>query len=124
MSTDTEIRAMVEQYFDGLHHGDVSLLAGLFHADCELKTPNNRRSRKKWLSDVASRPVPYDIGHPWSYQILWLELEGDQAMVKVRCPLPHGNFTDYLGFLREGGVWKIVNKMYALEREEKDHATD
>lgn len=34
-------------------------------------------------------------------------------MVKVACPLPHGNFTDYLGFLKEDGVWKIVNKMYA-----------
>ena len=115
MSAEADIKEMVGRYFDGLHHGDVALLRPLFHPDCILKMPGGRRSRAQWLDDVASRPIPYETGHPWNYRILSLELEGDQAMVKAKCPLPHGNFTDYLGLLNENGVWKIVNKMYATE---------
>jgi len=115
MNDDAEIRAMVSAYFTGLHQGDAARLLNLFHDDCILKAPGLRRTLQKWISDVSSRPIPHSIGHPWNYQIIWIELEGDQAMVKLNCPLPHGHFVDYLGFLREEGSWKIVNKMYALK---------
>lgn len=112
-NAESVIRAMVNEYFAGLHQGDAACLAALFHPDCVLKIPGLRRTRDKWLADVSSRPVPHETGHPWNYQIIWLELEGDQAMVKLNCPLPHGHFIDYLGLLYENGAWKIVNKMYA-----------
>lgn len=124
MSAESEIRAMVEKYFVGLHHGTADSLASLFHPDCVLKTPGSRRTREKWLADVSSRPVPHTTGHPWQYQIIWIEVEGQQAMAKVSCPLPHGRFIDYLGFLREEGAWKIVNKMYALNEGEKNEASE
>lgn len=107
------IRGLVEAYFSGLHHGDTSLLEGLFHPDCVLKSPDYRVSRAQWLSLVADRPVPSEMGHPWQYSIQWIEWEGAQAMVKVSCPLPHANYVDYLGLLWEEGRWLIVNKMYA-----------
>ena len=112
-NAEAAIHAMVDEYFTGLHQGDATRLAALFHPECVLKAPGLWRSRDKWLADVASRSVPHEIEHPWNYQIIWLELEGDQAMVKVNCPLPHGHFIDYLGLLHENGVWKIVSKMYA-----------
>ena len=113
---DTEKRqleTMVNEYFQGLHTGNAERLAPLFHRDCVLKGGGLRRTLDEWLADVATRPIPANIGHPEDYRILQVELAGNQAMVKVACPLPHGDFTDYLGFLREDGVWKIVNKMYA-----------
>jgi len=115
MNAETEIRAMVNDYFVGLHQGDAARLAALFHSDCVLKTPGQRRTQEQWLADVMARPVPCNTGHPWNYSIIRLEVDGDQAMVKVNCPLPHGGFVDYLGFLKEDGAWKIVNKMYALK---------
>lgn len=115
MDAETEIRAMVHDYFVGLHQGDAARLSTLFHRDCVLKTPGQRRTREQWLEDVKARPVPANRGHPWDYSIIRLEVEGDQAMVKVNCPLPHGRFVDYLGFLQEDGAWKIVNKMYAVK---------
>ncbi len=118
MTDEVEIKAMVETYFAGLHYGDVSRLATLFEDDCVLKAPGLRRICQTWLADVSNRPIPDAIGHHWDYRIIWLELEGDQAMVKVNCPLPHGHFIDYLGFLKEEGAWKIVNKMYALKAGE------
>ena len=62
---------------------------------------------------VASRPIPADEGHGFNYKILSVEVLGDQAMVKASCPLLGHDFIDYLGFLRENGVWLIVSKMYA-----------
>ena len=112
-TTQPQLEAMVNEYFQGLHTGDAERLAPLFHQDCVLKAPDLRRTLDEWLTAVASRPVPAQNGHPEAYRILWVELAGDQAMIKVACPLPHGNFVDYLGFLKEDGVWKIVNKMYA-----------
>ena len=105
---DTEqpqLEAMVIEYFQGLHTGDTDRLSPLFHQDCVLKAPGLRRTLNEWLTA--------HIGHPENYRILRVELAGSQAMVKVACPLPHGNFTDYLGLLKEDGVWRIVNKMYA-----------
>jgi len=120
LPAETVIRSMVAAYFQGLHRGESDRLAPLFHRDCVLKTPGLRRDMATWLSDVASRPIPQLIGQPFDYRIIWLEIEGDQAMVKVHCPLPHGNFVDYLGFLKEDNVWKIVNKMYAVASELND----
>lgn len=117
MTDETEIRAMVDEYFAGLHQGDATGLATLFDEDCVLKAPGLRRDRLTWLADVTNRPIPDVIGHGWNYKIIWLEIEGEQAMVKLNCPLPHGHFIDYLGFLKERGSWKIVNKMYALKAE-------
>lgn len=117
------IRTMVQDYFQGLHQGDATRLAALFHEDCVLKSPGSRRDLQRWLFDVANRPVPEAIGHTWAYRVVWLEVEGAQAMVKVDCPLPHGRYTDYLGFLHEGGHWKIVQKMYAHHPEAADADT-
>ena len=111
------IRAIVETYFLGLHQGDAVMLQDLFHPDCVLKAPHQRRSMATWLQDVRQRVVPADIDHPWEYRIIWLEIMSEQAMVKLNCPLPHGHFTDYLGLLKEKNQWKIVNKMYAETRE-------
>lgn len=124
MNDEAEIRAMVDAYFAGLHHGDAASLATLFDDDCVLKAPGLRRSCQTWLADVSNRPVPYAIGHRRDYRIIWLELEGEQAMVKVDCPLPHGHFIDYLGFLKEEGAWKVVNKMYALKAGVSNASTE
>lgn len=113
----SRIRAIVETYFWGLHHGDPAALKELFHPDCILKAPHQRRSMETWLADVGRRAAPSEIDYPWEYRIIWLEMMAEQAMVKVNCPLPHGRFTDYLGFLKEDNHWKIVNKMYAETSE-------
>lgn len=107
------IETLIRDYFIGLHQGDVERLARIFHPDVVLKAPGVRRSRQEWLDLVANRPVPEQEGHPYDYRILGIELVGDQAMVKVHCPLLGHTFLDYLGLLRENGRWLIVNKMYA-----------
>ena len=104
--------ALVQNYFDGLHQGDVDKLRALFHPDAYLKAPGLRRSREDWLAAVASRPVPQQQGAAYSYKILAVELVKDQAMVKAECPLFEHAYVDFLGLLKEDGRWRIINKMY------------
>lgn len=107
------VEQIVEAYFKGLHFADTTLLRSIFSDDCVLKSPGIRRSLNDWLSFVGSRPVPADINAPFAYQILDIQMLGEQAMVKAYCPLLGNHFIDYLGLLHEHGRWRIVNKMYA-----------
>ena len=108
-----EVEHIIDRYFKGLHHADVTLLDDIFHDDCVLKSPNLRRDKRVWLNMVSTRKVPAEQGDPFAYQILNIEISGNQAMVKVLCPLLGATYIDYLGLLYENNQWRIVNKMYA-----------
>ena len=114
METDdfATITTIVQQYFTGLHQGDVAMLASTFHQDAWLKAPGVRRSMNDWLLNVAERSIPAKLNHTFDYKILSIDLVKDQAMVKVHCPLFKFNYIDFLGLLKEKGQWLIVNKMY------------
>ena len=104
--------SLVQDYCDGLYHGDISKLRAIFHSDVFLKAPGLRRSLEQWLDAVASRPVPVQQGRPYDFKLLSIEIIKDQAMVKLECPLFDHFYIDYLGLLKESGRWLIVSKMY------------
>lgn len=106
------VMTLVRDYFDGLHHGQVSKLRAIFHPDAFLKAPGLRRSLDQWLESVASRPVPAEQGRTYDFKVLSIEVIKDQAMVKLECPLFDSLYVDFLGLLKENGRWLIVNKMY------------
>ena len=106
------VNDIVQDYFDGLHYGDVAKLRAIFHADAFLKAPGSRRSLEQWLAAVASRQVPSQQGRPYEFKLLSIEVIKDQAMVKLECPLFEHFYIDFLGLLKEDGRWKIVTKMY------------
>jgi len=112
------VMALVKDYFDGLHHGEVSKLRGIFHPDAFLKAPCLRRSLDEWLGAVATRPIPAQQGLPYDFKLLSIEVIKDQAMVKLECPLFNHFYVDYLGLLKEDGRWLIVNKMYTDLQED------
>ena len=107
------IVVLVNEYFDGLYEADVEKLRRIFHEDAYLKAPGLRRSLNEWLELVASRAIPKVVGEAYDFKILSVDMQGEQAMVKVECPLLGNFYVDFLGFLKENGRWLIVNKMYA-----------
>lgn len=111
-----QIFTLIESYFDGLFHADTKKLRSIFHPDAELKAPGKRRTLETWLDDVATRAKPSDIGMPYHFKVKSIELIGEQAMVKVDCPLFEYQYVDFLGLLKEQQQWKIVNKMYTDTR--------
>ncbi|MEM7096664.1 MAG: nuclear transport factor 2 family protein [Pseudomonadota bacterium] len=106
------IIGVLNEYFDGLFEGDVEKLRAIFHEDSVLKGNDYRKTRDDWLDAVASRPTPRDEGMAFTFNILSLEIVGDQAMAKVDAPLLAAHFIDFLGLLKEDGQWQIVNKMF------------
>ena len=112
------IKATLESYFDGLHHGDIAKLKSIFHPDAWLKAPNVRRSLTQWLIDVENRPVPIQLNKPLDFKILAIDVVQDQAMAKIHCPLFDFNYIDFLGLLKEDGQWRIVTKMYTDIKEQ------
>lgn len=112
------VMTLVQDYFDGLHYGDVSKLRAIFHPDVFLKAPGLRRSLEQWLDVVASRPEPDKQGLPYNFKLLSLEIIKDQAVVKLECPLFEHAYIDFLGLLKENGRWLIVNKMFTDIRED------
>ncbi|MCE2596433.1 MULTISPECIES: nuclear transport factor 2 family protein [Motilimonas] len=107
------IESMIGSYFKGLHSADTKLLDSLFDDNVSLYAPGIRRTKAQWLELVANRPVPQALGHPYRYQILSIELCGEQAFAKLSCPLLGEQYIDFLGFLHEQGQWTIVSKQYA-----------
>jgi 4-oxalocrotonate tautomerase len=107
------VRALIDEYFNGLHHADTGKLKAIFHPDTVLKAPGIRRSLNEWLELVKTRAVPAEQGSVYGYRLLSLDIVEAQAMVKVLCPLFDRVYIDYLGLLKEEGCWRIVNKMYA-----------
>ena len=108
------IITLLNSYFEGLYTADVETLQQIFHADAWLKGNNYRKSRDEWLDAVANRPVPSAEGMAYDFNIISLEIIGDQAMAKVDAPLLTAHFIDFLGLLKEDGNWKIVNKMFTI----------
>lgn len=106
------ILELVTLYFNGLHEANTEKLRTIFHRDAVLKAPNLRLSLDTWLDRVASRPTPKQLGSAFNYNVLSIEIYGDQAMVKVECPLFDYFYIDYLGLLKENNRWLIVSKMY------------
>lgn len=109
-----EILNLLNRYFDGLYDGDVEALRDIFHNDAWLKGNDYRKTRDEWLEAVASRPIPRSEGMAYNFNVLSLEIVGDQAMAKVDVPLLAAHFIDYLGLLKESGQWKIVSKMFTV----------
>jgi len=106
------VMALVSTYFDGLHHGNISKLRAIFHADAYLKAPGLRRSLEQWLNAVANRPIPKQQDRSYNFKLLSMEIVQDQAIVKLQCPLFDHLYVDFLSLLKENGRWLIVNKMY------------
>lgn len=121
--TFLSIMEIVQDYCDGLHHGDTAKLRRIFHPDAFLKAPDLRRSLENWLDNVANRPIPSQQGQPYRFKLLSIDIIKDQAMVKLECPLFDYFYIDYLGLLKEDGCWLIVNKMYTDTKEERSCPT-
>lgn len=118
---EAQIRQLMQDYFDGLYHADTEKLDSIFHDDVVLKAPGLRRPKTQWLQAVASRPVPADQSEPYRFNILTIDIVADQAVVKLECPLAEHFYIDFIGLLKEGGQWLIVNKMYCDVAAESQH---
>ena len=116
---ETAIRAVVQDYFDGMMEGDPEKLRGAFHPEAFLigrdragairRTPVTRWSAG--MNRAMSSPAAY------RNEIAAVDMSGSAAMVKTVLTWPNVTYVDYLSLLKEAdGSWRIVNKIWDTSR--------
>lgn len=80
-----------------------------FHMACVDGADLQLWDKAAYLARVAARDAAE--GDP-VYEIVDVEADGDMARVKLRVGVPGVVYEDYLGFVRMGGEWKLINKLF------------
>lgn len=116
---EAAIRAVVQDYFDGMMEGNPEKLRGAFHPEAFLigrdpagairRTPVARWSAG--MNRAMAAPAEY------RNEIVAVDMNGSAAMVKTVLTWPGVKYVDYLSLLKDAdGSWRIVNKIWDTSR--------
>lgn len=122
---DELLMAAVDDYFSALHLTDVELLDQVFHPAAALFDVDQGQVTvdpyPAWRRDVEARPDPASIGVARSDEVTAVQwLSADAATVAVRITIFHETFVDHLCFVRDGERFRVVSKIWHLERARAD----
>jgi hypothetical protein len=111
------IAAQIQAYLDGLYHSDAVRLARVFHPEARYVSatdiPLASLGMEAYLPMVAARPSPASRGERRRDRVVSIELAGeDAAIARVHCAIGAKYFTDLLTFVRDGGEWRIIAKVF------------
>jgi hypothetical protein len=116
MSAHRQILAVLEEYFGGLHAGDVARLRAVFAPNAvlfgEVKGQPYHRLLDDYLKVVADRKSPAALGEPFAMRTISIEVHGAVAQAVVRCPMLGFDYVDLLSLLQTDGKWAIVAKVF------------
>lgn len=110
------IENVVQKYFTGMYTRNLELLRSVFYPNAKLfghyEGAFAEVPLEEWLTKVASRPIPAEIGEVFDMRIDSIDRTGQIASVKVFDLYRGLRFTDYLHLLKKDGAWIIVNKLF------------
>lgn len=123
----TEVTALLQDYFDGLHHGDTERLARVFHPQAVYATAAPPKplilDMVQYFPIVQARPSPASRGEARRDEILSIEFAGPvTALAKVRCAIGPRHFHDLLSLIRTDGRWQVIAKVFHYSEVEADAA--
>jgi hypothetical protein len=112
-----DITDVLQRYFDGLHHGDVPTLAGVFHPlatySCATDGSLVHLTMDEYFPIVAAREAPAARGESRRDEIVAIELVGPvTALARVRCSIGPKRFSDLLSLVLVDDRWQIVAKVF------------
>lgn len=121
MSQLDELNAAVELYFAAIHECDPAKLDDVFHPQSSLFDADNGEifvePIDSFRTDVAGRKSPQSAGQALEAQIIAIDfLSPLSATVKIRIRAHQNVFVDHLGFVKGSAGWKIVSKIWHLEK--------
>lgn len=114
------VAAVLQRYFDGLHHGDTGRLAEIFHPRALYATASGGEllalDMAGYFPLVQARPSPASRGEARQDRILRIEFSGPgTALAVVQCAIGARRFTDWLALLCLEGRWQIISKVFHFE---------
>jgi hypothetical protein len=118
-----EITALLEDYFDGLHDGDLDKFERVFHPNAHLYSSDGDNvtdwPRAEYFDVIRARKSACEQGLRRHDAILSIHKAGpNTALATVNCAIPPRYFTDYLTLLRIGGKWRIISKTFHVDTHE------
>jgi hypothetical protein len=113
------IREALQFYLDGHATGDPEIMAQAFHPSARLQFIRNGevgiRPLEEYLGGMSSEPAADESER--ERRIVSIEYEGTVATAKIELDYPRVFFTDYMQLLKTADGWKIVNKIYHMQRK-------
>lgn len=118
-SEDALVRQAVETYLHGLKLNDVASLKKAFYPEAKLFFVKKDGSLGQLAQEQWYKGFEASAGkeEPGTLKIVAVDRTGTAASVKVREDYPTSIYTDYVSLLKVNGEWKIVNKIYVVERK-------
>lgn len=112
-------RAAVNHYLAGHITGSADEFRAAFHPKAMLYWNRDGTFAERTGADyIAAAPgKPADDEAQRRRTIESLDVTGNAAMAKVVLDYPTVRFTDYLSLVKADGAWKIVNKIFNVERK-------
>lgn len=112
-------RAAVNHYLAGHITGSADEFRAAFHPKAMLYWNRDGAFAERTGADyIAAAPgKPADDEAQRRRTIESLDVTGNAAMAKVVLDYPTVRFTDYLSLVKADGAWKIVNKIFNVERK-------
>lgn len=109
-----EVRAAAEAYCAALHACDAAALARIFAPAAHLYAAEAGEvvdlPRDAWLERVAGR-VPPDAAPEFAVEMV--DASGPEtAIARVSVRVGERLFRDHLSFLKTGGSWRVIAKVY------------
>lgn len=127
-ATRADIDKVLQEYFDGLYHGDTDRLTRVFHARAMYATATDgtltRLTMDEYLPIVAARPAPASRGEPRRDGVVSVQLAGPvSASAVVTCAIGPKRFTDLLALVYLNGRWRIISKVFHYELAPEEPTT-
>jgi hypothetical protein len=116
-SADPAIQKLLSDYFDVMHHQDMTLFDKVFHKNCALYSTQtgelSLRPYDIYRDVVANRESPASLGNTRRDKVLMFDqVSPTLALVKVQLEMFGGVMQDYLNIVFLDGQWWIMAKMW------------
>ena len=121
MRSQEKLLEAVQLYFDALYHCDTDKLNAVFHESSSLFDADEGKMFVEPIAsfseDVGGRISPASKGQEREDEVLLVDwLSPVSATVKIRLRAHQNVFVDHLGLVKGEDGWKIVSKIWHLER--------
>jgi len=121
MSGKEAYQALVDNYYNGMYHGDPELIRKAFHPEARLQGIMAGKffvgmTRESFCKFVTLMPKPADKKDKRDCSFEVLDQTGDQAVLKITDYIFGVWFTDYLSLLKTPEGWRVLNKTYYSDK--------
>ncbi|ROT98527.1 nuclear transport factor 2 family protein [Histidinibacterium lentulum] len=112
---EAAVRAAASAYCVALHEADAATLDALCHPRFAMSAPTPAGTALHWdkatfLERVGGREA---FGGDPAFGIEAVDVAGGEiAHVRLWVDVPPRRYSDYLGFVKLGGEWKLITKLY------------